>query len=92
VKSLRKQANFIESLGSQWPYHIEVHWTSLEAVLSWWRKNQDEVTAHCLMEDKEIADDIEWWLELINELKSLVIRMPTRVVPTPVVPTRVVLT
>jgi type IV secretory pathway TrbD component len=65
VKWLRKQASFIESLGSQSPYHIEVRWTSLEVVLGWWRNNQDEVTAHCLVEDKEIADDVEWWLVLI---------------------------
>jgi hypothetical protein len=60
LKWLRKQANFIESLRSQSPYHIEVRWTSIDAVLAWWRKNQDEVTAHCLIEDKEIADDVEW--------------------------------
>jgi hypothetical protein len=65
VKWLRKQANFIESLGSQSPYYIEVRWTSLEAVLAWWRRNQDEVIAHCLGKDKEIADDVEWWLVLI---------------------------
>jgi hypothetical protein len=65
VKWLRKQAEFIESLGSQSPYHIEVRWNSLEAVLAWSRKNQDEVTAHCLMEDKEIADYVERWLVLI---------------------------
>jgi hypothetical protein len=64
VKWLRKQANFIESLGSQWPYHIEVRWTSLEAVLAWWWKNQ-EVTAQYLMEEKEISDEFEWWLVLI---------------------------
>jgi hypothetical protein len=60
VKWLRKQANFIESLGSQSPYHIEVRWTPLDTVLAWWRKNQGEVTAHCLIEDKEISDDVEW--------------------------------
>jgi hypothetical protein len=65
VKWLRKQANFIESLGPQSPYHIEVRWTSLEAVLAWWWKNQDEVTAQCLLEDKEISDEVEWWLVLI---------------------------
>jgi hypothetical protein len=65
LKWLRKQSNFIERLGSQSPYHIEVRWNSLEAVLAWWRKNQHEVTAHCLVEDKEIADDVEWWLVLI---------------------------
>jgi hypothetical protein len=41
-----------------------VRWTSLEAVLAWWRKNQNELTAHCLVEDKEIADDVEWCLVL----------------------------
>jgi hypothetical protein len=65
LKWLRKQANFIESLGSQSPYLIEVRWNYLEAVLAWWRKNQDEVTAHCLVEDKKIADDVELWLVLI---------------------------
>jgi hypothetical protein len=40
-------------------------WTSREAVLAWWRKNQDEVTAHSLKEYKEIADDVAWWLVLI---------------------------
>jgi hypothetical protein len=42
-----------------------VRWTSLEAVLAWWRKNQNELTTHCLVEDKGIADDFEWWMVLI---------------------------
>jgi hypothetical protein len=41
LKWLRKQANFIESLEYKSPYHIEVRWNSLEAVLAWWRKKQD---------------------------------------------------
>jgi hypothetical protein len=65
LKWIRKQENFIERLGLQSPYYIEVSWTSLEAVLAWRRKNQNELTAHCLVEDKEIADDVEWWLVLI---------------------------
>jgi hypothetical protein len=57
---LDKQASELyRSLASESPYQIEVSWTSLETVLAWWRKNQDEMSAHCLMEDKEIADDVE---------------------------------
>jgi hypothetical protein len=65
VKWIRKQANFIERLGSQSPYHIEVRWTSLKAVLAWWRKNQNKLTANCLVEDMEIADDVEWLVLII---------------------------
>jgi hypothetical protein len=60
VKWIRKKENFIKRLGSQSPYHIDVRWTSLEAVLAWWRKNQKKLTTHCLVEDKGIADDFEW--------------------------------
>jgi hypothetical protein len=60
VKWIRNQENFIKRLGSKSPYHIEVRWTSLESVLAWWWKNWNELTAHCLVQDKEIADDVEW--------------------------------
>lgn len=61
MKHVRSQPNFIEEIGSQSPYHIEVRWSSLEAVLAWYRKHCDALEAHLVQNDKEIAEDTPWW-------------------------------
>jgi hypothetical protein len=44
VKLLRKQANLIETMGSQSPYHVEVRWSSLHQVLLWHRDKPAELS------------------------------------------------
>jgi hypothetical protein len=34
--------------------------------VTWWRKNQNHLTAHCVAEENDIAEDTEWWLTLIS--------------------------
>jgi hypothetical protein len=43
VKFLRKQANLIETMGTQSPYHVEVRWSSLSQVLQWHRTKADKL-------------------------------------------------
>lgn len=65
VKFTRKEANLIEEMGCQSPYHIDVRWSSLEVVLSWYRKHLDRLEAHYVEKEKEIAEDTAWWCTLI---------------------------
>jgi hypothetical protein len=78
VKLLRKQANLIETMGSQSPYHVEVRWSSLSLVLQWDRtkadKLQDFYTSAKSKGFSDLAEAPEWWLALciLHEHLSLI--------------------
>jgi hypothetical protein len=68
VKLLRKQANSIETMGTQSPYHVEVPWSSLSQVLQWHRtkdkKLQEFYTSAEAKGFSDLAVAPEWWLIL----------------------------
>lgn len=61
----RKEANLIEDMGSQSPYHINVRWVSFEIVMAWYRRHMDRLEAHYVEKEKEIAEDTCWWIVMI---------------------------
>jgi hypothetical protein len=85
VKLLRKQANFIEDMGSQSPYHVKVRWSSLHQVLLWHRAKSTELSECYTKADavgfSVLAETPGWWLfqcivqehyKLINEALSVI--------------------
>jgi hypothetical protein len=78
IKLLRKQANLIERMGSQSPYHVEVRWSSLVQVLQWHRTKSDVLQQFYTQSQAEgfsnLAVAPEWWLFLaiLHEHYSLV--------------------
>jgi hypothetical protein len=78
IKLLRKQANLIEHMGSQSPYHVEVRWSSLAQVLHWHRSKSDILQQFYVQAQVEglsnLAAAPEWWLFLaiLHEHYSLV--------------------
>jgi hypothetical protein len=85
VKLLRKQANLIEKMGCQSPYHVEVRWSSLHQVLLWHRAKSTELSEFYTEADvagfSDLAEAPGWWLflcifqehyKLINEALSAI--------------------
>jgi hypothetical protein len=78
IKLLRKQANLIEHMESQSPYHVEVSWSSLAQVLHWHKSKSDiqqQFYAQVQAEGfSNLAADPEWWffVAIIHEHYSLV--------------------
>jgi hypothetical protein len=68
VKLLRKQANLIEKMGCQSPYHVEVRWSSLHQVLLWHPAKSTELSEFYTEADavgfSDLAEASGWWLFL----------------------------
>jgi hypothetical protein len=66
---LRKQYSLIEEMGTKSPYDINVRWSSLGAVVTWYKRHRDRLQTYLADNENEtmaaFGEDTVWWLQTL---------------------------